>query len=263
MNAITNHPVRQQIALLLLALVLLAAGRPASAGELRAKLANDLAPGNPRPDDLYTSDLELELSDGSFGLLAGERMFTDRSRRLRFDETHLAVSGALANLGGWNARGSVGLLQAGRGLLGESAQNRLHSVIGSPLVELRYVEARRTFVTGGVAFDRRVGAFGRAGVDASIEGSTAPGFRSWLRAGAVVSRPLGGGASVAFGVGLRADRAESQWLPPAIRGVSPTGHVALEWRGLELRYSWNDYGTRTPHLSLALRIPIAFPPPAP
>lgn len=263
MNTIARHPNPHRIAPLLLALLLVAAGSPVAAGELRATLANDLAPGNPRPDDLYTSDLELQFSGETFGLLAGERMFTDRPRGLRFDETHLAVTRRLPSLGGWDARGSVGLLQAGRGLLGESAQNRLHSVIGSPLVELRYVEARRTFVTGAVAFDRRVGAFGRADVDASVEGSTAPGFRSWLRAGAVVSRPLGGGASVAFGVGLRADRAESQWLPPAIRGVSPTGHVALEWRGLELRYSWNDYGTRTPHLSLALRIPIASPPPAP
>jgi len=259
MSSIRTASPSPSIALVFACYIALVVAGDAEAGELHVKLANDPVAGNSRPDDLYTSDLEIRFRDERVGLAFGERMFTDRSRGLRFDESHVSIEKPLPRIAGWDVSGSVGLLHAGRGLLGESAQNEVHRITRSEKVELPYVTGSETFPTAGLALQRPLGAIAGANVCADLEGYTAPGFRSWLRAGATIDRNIGRSIGVRVAAGARADQVDTPWISrETIHGISPTAHVALAWRSVELRYSWNDYGTRTPHISLGIRAPLAL-----
>lgn len=260
MNGQGNHLSRTALAIVLLVSLLPAA--ETGAGELHVELANDPVAGNRRPDDLYTSDFALEFREGTQTFRFGERMFTDRSRGLRFDETHLSVSRELSShsLEGWTTSASIGILHAGRGLLGENVQNDVHRLTRSDAVSLPYAGPSRTYIAGGLELERPVVTRARTSVRATIEGQTAPGFRSWIAAGVVAERALGRDSTVSLGLGARGDNVETAWIArDIVGGASPTAHISLAWRGLELRYSWNDYGTRSPHIALGIRTPLELP----
>lgn len=241
--------IRISIALMLLWFVHL----PAAASDLTIRLVNDPAAGNSRPDDLYTSDLQIEFAEGRRRIVFGERMFTDRQRRLRFDETHLSVATPFETIAGWSTEASLGLLHVGKGLLGEGAQNTVHKAIGSDLVELPYAADSRVFPTAGVSLSRPLSTRG-LGLESRVEAYSAPGFRSWIRAGFLAERTLGRSFTVGAAAGVRADWVETTWIGDEIHGASPTGHVSIAWRSVELRASWNDYGTRSPHVSLGFKL---------
>ncbi|HEY9422478.1 MAG TPA: hypothetical protein VIW92_13765, partial [Thermoanaerobaculia bacterium] len=87
--------------ILFLLFVLMSHDAALVATELRLTLANDPVAGNSRPDDLYTSSIDIELLFPRARVTAGERMFTDRDRGVRFDESFLTVGTALSEMAGW------------------------------------------------------------------------------------------------------------------------------------------------------------------
>ena len=115
---------------------LLFAGDEASSAEIRLTLANDPISGNEKKDDLYTSELALEVQYADRTLVFSERMFTNRDAGTRFDETELIVGLAQLPVGEWTAHPEFGVLRVGEGLFGESVQNRVHRVTGSRPVAL-------------------------------------------------------------------------------------------------------------------------------
>jgi hypothetical protein len=221
------------------------------AAELELAIANDPVTGSSQPDDLYTSDLSLGLRFDHFQLVLGERMFTDRERSLRFDETHLSARFALPAFAGWSAVGAAGVLQVGEGLLGQRVQNAVHRAIGSDELALPYVddELHPTFA---VTLARPLATPGPAVARAEVTADLVPGLRSTLGAQLVAERALGGSRAVRAALGVRADHVEHQALAPRVASLGPTAEVGLAWRSLTLRARWNAYGTRSTHLALGL-----------
>lgn len=236
-----------------LASLLVAAG-PALATDARLVITNDPVAGNERPDDLYTADFELEVAlPRRATLFAGERMFTDRERRFRFDETHVELAVPLRNTGQWNTTVRGGLLRAGRGILGQETQNTVHRLIGNTSVRLPYVTRDETFGVLAIETGRSLGRFAGLELTTTGEAYTAPGFRSWVRSELQARRPLGRSTNLTIGTGARADLVESDLLGDHIASSAATASVALEMGSFQLRWAWNEYGTRSSHVSVAFR----------
>jgi hypothetical protein len=238
----------------LFALLLTLAGPGAEAAELQLTVANDPVSGSSRPDDLYTAELGLAVDFERVRVTAGERMFTDRERGLRFDETFLTVGLDLPELAGWAAEANLGVLRAGRGLLGQDVQNEVHRWTGSDEVDLPYAPGNHHFPTAALSLARPLRRIGATHLRSEAGAFTAPGFRHWLRAGVVAERPLGDRAAVRFGLGARADQVDTDWLGDRVSDIAPTAELAVAYRSLVLRWSYNDYGTRTGHLTLGVRL---------
>lgn len=229
---------------------------PGSAGaaDFRLTLVNDPVAGSSRPDDLYTSAFTLEMTFDRVRAGLGERMFTDRERGLRFDETHLSITASLPEIAGWESEASLGVLRVGRGLLGQSVQNEVHDWIGSDRVDLPYIQGDHDYATAAAGLLRPAGRIGGAHLSAEAGVFTAPGFRSWLRTGVVVERPLGRRTALRLGLGARADLVETSWLGGSVPTLGATAELGLAWEPLVLRWSYNDFGTRTSHLTLGVRV---------
>jgi hypothetical protein len=253
-----STPLRRWLAGLL-QLALVAAGlfglaRPAAGLEedgLRLTLADDLISGNDHPDDLYTAELRLESRVGGLRFRLGERMFTRREAGKRFDETYVDASLGALDWHGWRVVPRLGVLRVGKGLGGERAQNEIHGWVGSEPVELDYLAGRRWFATFEAAAERSW-PIGGSELSAVVEGYAAPEFRRWLRGGVAVERPIGAEWRARVGVGYRFNRAEFDLLRGALRDSGPTAELGVAWRALELRWSYNDYGTRAGALTLGL-----------
>lgn len=244
--------------LIVLAFFVIAEYLPAA--DLRIQLANDPAQGNPRPDDQYTSDLLVELQFERIRVSAGERMFTDRVGGSRFDETHLSVATDLPPIRGWTTEGALGVLHTGRGFLGQPVQNQVHEWIGSAEVNLPYVNSE-WFATADLRLTRPLAYVSGSDLRANVDAHVSPGFRTWTRATVVVETPLPAGAALQIGIGARYDVLDTEWLAGSVaEGVSPTARASLAWQSVEVRWSWNEYGTQSPHLALALRVPLNFSP---
>lgn len=238
------------------ALILLLVGiaAPASAFELTIQTANDPISNNERPDDLYTAALGIDVAFAAHRWSLGERMFTDRERSLRFDETFLEMNRELPPWRGWQAEVGAGVLHVGHGLLGERAQNEVHRWVGSERVDLPYIERSHWYGTFS-ARARRPLWVGKAGVVATeLSASLAPGFQQSLASGVFMDIDLGRGFTLRAGAGARAGHANRRLLGDRIDGLDPTWELGVAWRDLTLRYSYNDRGTETSHLTLALRI---------
>ena len=227
----------------------------ASAAEGSLTVTNDAITSNPRPDDLYTSDLRLGVEWGGRQLIAGERMFTDRVAGYRFDESYLAVAFPDHQVKGWDVALTAGALHVGEGLLGQRVQNHIHRAVGSEEVNLSYIQASRVFPTIQGDASRSLGRLGALDLTAHANTYSAPGFRSWARFDVTTDQRLGWGFALHYGAGARADLIESDWLEGHIDGISPTAYLGVSYRTFEVRWSYNDYGTGTPHISVGFRPP--------
>lgn len=238
-------------ALLLLALAPL----PASAFELSLQTTNDPISGNDEhADDLYTAALAVDLRFARQRWTVGERMFTDRERGLRFDETFLEASRELPSFQGWQPEVAAGVLHVGHGFLGEAVQNEIHRWVGSERVELPYIPDSHWYATGRVRLGRVLAGGPRAVLATRIEASAAPGFQDSLRAELFADFSLGGGLALRAGVGARAARVESSLLEGRVDDLGPSWELGLAWRDVALRYSFNDHGTETQHVALIVKV---------
>lgn len=249
---------RQRFTLTALVLSLLLAA-PAAGAEVALTLANDALAPREHVDDLYTSDTQLAIYLGRYRVQVGERMFTDRSRELRFDETALEVSRPLPRFGRWRGEAGLGVLHVGRGLLGESVQNTVHSALGSSEVDLEYAADHELYGRARVDLWRPL--VERPGLDLRVHVSSTliPGFDSHLRVGLETERTLGAGFSLLAGVAGLAHHVETDLLEDVIAERSTAWNVGVAWRNIVVGYGYNLYGTDTGHLTLSYHFtnPIA------
>lgn len=240
-------------AVVLLALGLLAGGVDATAAELRLTLANDPINGNERKDDLYTSALDIDLAIADRYLLFTERMFTNRERGIRFDETEASVALLPVTFAGWTGRPELGLLHVGKGLFGQDVQNDVHRLTGSDPVELDYVDDEKLYPTAAIVATRELARAGASPLRLEIETRIAPGFRSTAQARLATRRDLGRNFAVELAAGARADVVESSLLEDVVDDFGPTAEVTFVWRGITVSLEHNEYGTRSNHITLGWR----------
>lgn len=241
-------------------LLVLSLASSARAWELRLTTANDPVSGSERPDDLYTAALGLDFLLQEHRLTITERMFTDRERDLRFDETEARLSFDHAEWAGWSLGTELGLLRVGRGLLGERVQNRVHGWVGSDEVQLPYLDESHWYPLAELDLARILAGGKSSIVGARVEAHTSPGFRSWLRAELFADHQLYGPVYVRAAVGGRADTVSSEALGNRIADLGLTWEATLSYRDLFVRWSYNDFGTRTRHVTLGLRIDVGGAP---
>jgi hypothetical protein len=180
-------------------------------------------------------------------------MFTDRLEGYRFDETHLALALPTRNVRGWDVTLSAGVLRTGRGLLGEKTQNSVHRAIGNEEVHLPYIDSTSFYPTLEASAERELIALRRLSFAARGTLYSAPDFRSWGRLEVAADQALGRGFSLRYGAGLRADLAESALVEEHIDELSPTAHLGVSYGALEIRWSLNDYGTDSSHLTVGFQ----------
>lgn len=239
--------------LLILAILLVASVTPIplAADELLFETGNDFLTSSNK-DDLYTFSTALTLNLKGTTLRLRENAFTDRETGLRFDETYLTARRPLPIEGPWALTLEAGGLHVGEGLLGEEAQNAVHDAIGDDEVHLEYVENTKTTPFAKIEAGRwfRGGALLAWGPH--LEASTAPGFKTqalaalrgdvdllpWLRI-----ESLAGLRFVDTSYGPLAQRVDA-WGATADIVATINDRVAISW-------SYNQYGTRQEHLSLA------------
>jgi hypothetical protein len=252
----TGHFNTLKIILLLLSLVAPMSLAPVGAVELALTTANDPVSGNRKEDDLYTAALGFDIEATSFRLALGERMFTDREQGVRFDETYLEVTDEIGPPSAWMLEGGVGLLRVGEGFLGESTQNWVHRAVGSEEVHLAYPDETALFGTARVNARRLFLAGSRYAVTGRAEAFTAPGFRSWVRAEVAADFVLAPQLALRAAFGARADEVENNLLRERIGETGPTWELGLSWRRLFVRWTSNESGTHTRHVTLGWRVPL-------
>jgi hypothetical protein len=258
----TGHFKTLQIILLLLLFPITALSAPARAAELAFTTANDPIGGNQKEDDLYTAALGFDIEASSFRLAFGERMFTDREEGVRFDETYLELTDTLGPPSAWMLEGGFGLLRVGEGLLGESTQNWVHRTVGSEEVHLDYPDETDLYGTARITARRLFVAGSRHALSGRVEAFTAPGFRSWVRAEVAADFVLAPQLALRAAFGARADEVENNLLHERIGETGPTWELGLSWRRLSLRWTSNDSGTHTRHVTLGWRVPLGASPSA-
>ncbi len=251
-NKTTGHLVKL-LALSALWVVFSSAPR-AHAVEVTFQIANDPISGNAQSDDLYTSAFAVEISAAGHHWSVGERMFTDRERDLRFDETFIEARRELPSWKGWKFDATAGALHVGRGLLGQSVQNEVHSWVGSEQVDLPYPDRSHWFATGRLSATRPLWITTKSSLLARIEAATTPGFQDHVSAQLVLDRDLGSEVRLRLGAGARAGRAESSLLGDRIVDLAETYEVGVAWKNLMLRVSQNDFGTATRHIALLIHL---------
>ncbi len=251
----TGHLLKQCLIAIFL-LVLGLAAQPASGINVALSTANDPISGNQREDDLYTASLGLAFDTGRFEVRLGERMFTDRQRALRFDETFLEAGRELEPIAGWQPDVSLGVLRVGEGFLGQDVQNEVHHWVGSDEVFLPYPTSDHWYGTARIAATRLFGSHPRLVWQARVELSTTPGFRSWGRAEVAANLELPAGLSLHLAAGGRTDYVESSLLGDTIPETGATFEAGLAWRHVFLRWTSNDFGTHTRHLALGVRFDL-------
>lgn len=240
--------------LVLFAAFVLAVPAAAPAAEITFTTSNDPVSGNERPDDLYTAELALEIGVDGRDVVLRERMFTDRERGVRFDETSLELSRPFSRLAGWGGQAGLGVLHVGRGLLGESAQNAVHRLVGSEEEDLRYAAGHRLYPLATLTLVRPLPVSSNLGsVTGRIEAVAAPGFHSSLRAGLVAERSVGAGLAVLAGVAGVLHDVDSGLLGDAVASSGVAWDLGVGWRDVFLLLSHNAYGTETRHLTLGYR----------
>ncbi len=225
----------------------------ARAAEVRLSTSNDLISGG-GGDDLYTAALELEVGDERGRVLVGERMFTDRERGARHDETYFQLGRDLPERWGWRTEVRVGLLRVGRGLAGEAVQNEIHRWVGAEPVHLEYRGRSDLYPSLELDAVRPLGRLGGFWLDGRLAAESAPGFRSSLDAQLGAERQLAGGVALRAAAGIRLDDVQTGRLAPHVDDAGWTAGLWVGWRRVALGWTRNDDGTGTDHLTLAVRV---------
>jgi hypothetical protein len=240
----------------LVAALLATAASAAGAAEITLTTSNDILSGNRFSDDRYTAALAVGFQLERFELRFEENLFTDRTNELRFDETWLTARFSPATEGPWRPTFEVGVVHVGEGLLGESAQNAVHRLIGGERVELPYVDHDTLHVVGRVGMRRTVVSRRWIEVEAGFGASWAPAFRSTLDSDVRAALPATRWLTVILGVGGRLDRTELDALEPWQHDTALTGELGfLLLEKLQLSWHYNEYGTGARHMRMSYRLP--------
>lgn len=229
---------------------------PATAQTLRFRTENDLLAGSEARDDLYTFAVALEVERGKSTASLRENAFTDREAGIRFDETYLSVARNLAPWRGWDLGAEGGLVRTGRGLFGERAQNAVHRVVGSEVVELRYLPSRLHVRVAAVA-ERRLAGSERSDWGPRLEVDLVPGLRSWLLLGGAAAWRPASGIELEARAGARFTRASYTPLAEHLETLVPAVELGVVIdRRFFVSWSYGDYGERREHLSAGYRMAL-------
>ena len=243
------------LALLAFALVAFLSAPPARATGLRVVFANDFLTTNHFDDELYTGALAMELDKGPYRFAFGENMFTDSENDIRFDETYLSVERGLPALGEWQSSLEVGLIHVGKGLLGQSAQNAFHSVIGNEEVDLPYVESNRVHPTVRWRVHRLLPTLQRYALTLHGEVYSAVEFKQHVAGGLWMRFPEVGFATFTAGAGGRYTSASLAALKPRIERFAPTLEAGVRFRNnISLSWTYNEFGTKAEHFNIVYDI---------
>lgn len=222
-----------------------------AAAQLRIVTANDFLTSNRRADDLYTGAFSLEIAKGRYRFTAGEDIFTDSEKGLRFDETYFAVERGLPSRGAWRSSAQVGLVHVGEGLLGERAQNAVHRLIGNETVDLDYVDSNRLYPTLKLRFERPLISRRGLSLTSYTEAFSAIGFKEHAAAGLQVVWPALSSASFIAGFGARYSSARFEPLAPYMSGLAPAWQAGVRLlESTSLIWSYNEFGTKAQHFTL-------------
>ncbi len=224
---------------------------PAVGSDLRLVFGNDFTASNRVEDDLYTGALALEIDRGAYRFSFGENVFTDRDNDLRFDETYLSVERELPSLGVWRSQVQVGVVHVGEGLLGQSAQNALHGLIGSEEVDLPYVESSRFHPTLRLRFHRPLPILRQLSFTTYGELYSAIDFKHHVSSGVHLRWPALSFATLEFGAGARYTATDFAPLDPHVGGLAATWEVGvIVFENIFLNWKYNEFGTEAQHFTL-------------
>ncbi len=224
----------------------------AGAGDLRVVFANDFLTTNRLDDDLYTAALSIELDGGQYLFSFGENLFTDTENDVRFDETYFSVERALPSIGSWNVAAEVGAVHVGEGLLGQSAQNAFHSLIGDEEEDLSYVDSNRLYPTLRLRVQRPLPIYEKFLLTAHAEAYSAIGFKQHVAAGLWARLPSLPFATLTAGVGARYTSSEFEPLANRIERFSPTLAAELNFKNkMSVSWTYNEFGTKSEHFTIA------------
>lgn len=246
-----RRPWTRKTPWLVLFILLNASTAPAGAENVRISFANDFLTSNPLADELYTGALQLDFDLGSYRLTFGENMFTDSENDVRFDETYLAIERDLPDFGPWRSTVQAGVVHVGRGLLGESAQNSLHRLIGDNEVDIAYVDSNRYHPTLRLRFHRPLRNWHRTSLSVHGEMYEAFDFKRHAQSGVTFHWPGRSFASFTAGLGARYTDTNFEALERRISSLAPTWEAGLRFRNsMSLSWTYNEFGTRSQHFTL-------------
>lgn len=243
--------------LVLALLVSFAFAPPATAGEFRLSGDNDLLGNNPRSDDYYTFGLRAEWVTETWTVRLDENAFTDLRADRRFDETYLIVGRAAPRewLGRWSLWTELGVVHVGEGLLGQSAQNEVHDLIGDERVHATYLDLDDYHPHVGLELGRqyRLGDEWTLGPQVNLRSSF--DFKSSTLVGARTHWRPGGGWEIDVLVGAKTARSELPLLDVQLEDTSEAALVEVNtpWN---VYFEWSDnrYGTGRQHFALGIRL---------
>ncbi len=225
----------------------------APAVELRLTTENDLLTSDNR-DDLYTFAVALSVVKGPYTFSWRENAFTDRQAGMRFDETHVTVRRAVPGTGRWRLEAEGGWVWAGRGLLGESAQNAVHRLLGQEELSLPY-SASRLSPSLAVEVERPFRLADDFEVGPRLEAYGAPAFRSHAVAAGQARWQPGPHLAVGLLAGGRWSTASFAPLERHLAALAPLVRLEIVWRqGAFVSWTYNDYGDEREHLSVGFQI---------
>ena len=213
--------------------------------------SNDLISGT---DDLYTAEIDIAFELDGRPLRFRERMFTDREADRRHDETSLATSFDLEPWLDLDARGSVGVLRIGKGILGEGFQNAVHGVVGSDAVSLDYLDSGEWYPLLELEVGWSPGSRLAEWFRGSARAVSAPGYRTSIEVAVNTQWMLGRGVEVDAEVGVMGNLVQSDLVRDHIDDLLPTWSIGFSWHQIGLTWSANTYGTEQQHVALVYRV---------
>lgn len=225
--------------------------------EYRVALNNDLLGNNTVKDDFYTFGIRLEAAHENISFRLEENAFTDRLDGYRFDETYLTAGRLLpiGSVGNWCVWIEGGVAHIGEGLLGQSAQNSVHDILGDEPVFLDYIDADEY----RFHFRGEIGQQWHLSKDWTWGPQVGVSFSSNLRWNSLVGFRTIWRPTKNFGVdvilGGRFSGTDIALLEPHLKDKSIAAQVNLELPyGFILEWSRNRYGTEREHVSLGYHL---------
>lgn len=230
-------------------------------GEVRADTElslfhlNDLGTLTRYNDDLYTATLGAGMTHGRFGFVFSENMFTDHTHGTRFDETQLTVSTYLPPASGWAMSAMAGGVHVGRGIFGESFQNRFHDLISSDRESLAYIDEDSMHLALGFEASRPHRVAARVVAGPRFELYEAFGFKGHALAGLAIEWEASDKITLFGTAAARYSSTELEALVPWVGGLAPASEIGLSYRGwVSLAYSYNAFGTEDHHWRIGLQL---------
>lgn len=244
-------------ALFAIAFVSLIAAAPSYADTLQFSTGNDIFAGNPFDDDRYSNSLDLTTTIRGHRFTLKENLFTDKDGGDRFDETWFGWQAPLADYKGWTTYAEIGVVHVGEGLLGQRAQNELHSWINDRPVELAYPDQEKFHPTVKLAGETLYSVSPNIRLIPEVELHAAAGFKYHAKGQVNALWNLRKRFSLHGALGLQITHTSFGPLRPFVEEFGPTMRLGMllnkRW---DINWTRNEYGTGARHMHISYRLPL-------